>query len=132
GRRGSQRLYRRRSGQQGRGQAREISARRRGIAIPRILSRDTALKKAVSPPNRSITVAAQNTVANGSVQDVMPPHYNRVMRNAFLLGTVLLASALAGSASAQTTKLRIEVKNLSDNPVDRASVLVPFVTSRSV
>jgi len=54
------------------------------------------------------------------------------MRNAFLLGTVLLASALAAPASAQTTKLRIEVKNLSDNPVDRASVLVRFVEGRSV
>jgi len=54
------------------------------------------------------------------------------MRNAFLLGTVLLASALAWPASAQTTKLRIEVKNLSNNPVDRASVLVRFVEGRSV
>jgi len=54
------------------------------------------------------------------------------MRNAFLLVTVLLATALAGPAGAQTTKLRIEVKNLSDNPVDRASVLVRFVEGRSV
>ena len=54
------------------------------------------------------------------------------MRKAFLLGITLLASALAGPVSAQTTKLRIEVKNLSDNPVDRASVLVRFVEGRSV
>ncbi len=59
-------------------------------------------------------------------------HYNELMRNAFLLGIVLLASAFAAPASAQTTKLRIEVKNLSDNPVDRASVLVRFVEGRSV
>src|SRR6266516_2256112 len=52
------------------------------------------------------------------------------MQNAFLLAVALLASALC--ASAQTTKLRIEVRNLSDKPVDRASVLVRFVEGRSV
>jgi hypothetical protein len=54
------------------------------------------------------------------------------MRNVFLLAIALLVSALAGSASAQTTKLRIEVKSLSDTPVNRASVLVRFVEGRSV
>jgi hypothetical protein len=52
------------------------------------------------------------------------------MRYAFLLAIALLASALA--ASAQTTKLRIEVTNLQDKPVDRASVVVRFVEGRSV
>jgi uncharacterized GH25 family protein len=54
------------------------------------------------------------------------------MRNAFLLAIALIASALCGMASAQTTKLRIEVKNIDDKPVDRASVLVRFVEGRSV
>jgi hypothetical protein len=54
------------------------------------------------------------------------------MRNAFLLAIVLMASALAAPLSAQTTKLRIEVRNLDDKPVDRASVLVRFVEGRSV
>jgi len=62
------------------------------------------------------------------LQDEILPYYTRCMRNAFLLGFMLLA----GSASAQTTKLRIEVKTLSDNPVNRASVLVRFVEGRSV
>src|SRR5258705_13505026 len=60
------------------------------------------------------------------------PHYNVVMRNAFLLAIALLLAAFAGSASAQTTKLRIEVRSLSDKPIDRASVLVRFVEGRSV
>jgi hypothetical protein len=42
------------------------------------------------------------------------------MRYAFLLLIALT------TASAQTTKLRIEVRNLEDKPVDRASVLVRF------
>ena len=52
------------------------------------------------------------------------------MRNALLLAIALLGSALA--ASAQTTKLRIEVRTLGDKPVDRASVVVRFVEGRSV
>jgi hypothetical protein len=52
------------------------------------------------------------------------------MRYAFLLAIALLASAVA--ASAQTTKLRIEVTNLQDKPIDRASVVVRFVEGRSV
>jgi len=54
------------------------------------------------------------------------------MRNAFLLAIALMASAFAGPVCAQTTKLRIEVRNLEDKPVDRASVLVRFVEGRSV
>ena len=54
------------------------------------------------------------------------------MRNAFLLAIALFATALLGSASAQTTKLRIEVKNPDGKPVDRASVLVKFVEGRSI
>ena len=42
------------------------------------------------------------------------------MRHAFLLLIALMA------ASAQTTKLRIEVRNLEDKPVDRANVIVRF------
>ena len=54
------------------------------------------------------------------------------MRNAFLLATALLASALFNPAGAQTTKLRIEVKNVDGKPIDRASVLVKFVEGRSI
>jgi uncharacterized GH25 family protein len=54
------------------------------------------------------------------------------MRNAFLLATALLAGALFSPAVAQTTKLRIEVKNIDGKPVDRASVLVKFVEGRSI
>src|SRR5437762_1029839 len=54
------------------------------------------------------------------------------MRNAFLLSMAVFACALLGSASAQTTKLRIEVKNPDGKPVDRASVLVKFVEGRSI
>jgi hypothetical protein len=46
------------------------------------------------------------------------------MRTALFLPIALLAAAL--SSPAQTTKLRIEVRNLEDKPVDRASVLVRF------
>jgi hypothetical protein len=54
------------------------------------------------------------------------------MRNVFLLATALLASALFSPAGAQTTKLRIEVKNVDGKPIDRASVLVKFVEGRSI
>jgi len=54
------------------------------------------------------------------------------MRNAFVLATALLASALLSPAGAQTTKLRIEVKNVDGKPIDRASVLVKFVEGRSI
>jgi uncharacterized GH25 family protein len=54
------------------------------------------------------------------------------MRNAVLLAIALMASAFLSPASAQTTKLRIEVKSPSGKPVDRASVLVKFVEGRSI
>ena|SRR5829696_8298197 len=54
------------------------------------------------------------------------------MRNALLLATALLGCALFSPAGAQTTKLRIEVKNVDGKPVDRASVLVKFVEGRSI
>jgi hypothetical protein len=54
------------------------------------------------------------------------------MRNAFLLAAALLASAVFSPAGAQTTKLRIEVKNADGKAVDRASVLVKFVEGRSI
>jgi len=43
---------------------------------------------------------------------------------------LLLACAFA-AAAADTTKLTIQVKNDSDKPVDRASVIVKFVEGRS-
>jgi uncharacterized GH25 family protein len=48
------------------------------------------------------------------------------MRTAFLLATTLVATALLTITAAQTTKLRIEVRNLEDKPIDRASVIVRF------
>jgi hypothetical protein len=46
------------------------------------------------------------------------------MRTALLLAAMALGCAMA--APAQTTKLRIEVRNLEDKPIDRASVRVQF------
>ncbi len=43
-----------------------------------------------------------------------------------------MAAAVLSPASAQTTKLRIEVKSAAGKPVDRASVLVKFVEGRSI
>ena len=54
------------------------------------------------------------------------------MRFAFLLAIALFAGALLSPATAQTTKLRIEVRNPDGKPVDRASVLVKFVEGRSI
>jgi uncharacterized GH25 family protein len=54
------------------------------------------------------------------------------MRNALPLAIALMVSAVFSPASAQTTKLRIEVKSLEGKPVDRASVLVKFVEGRSI
>jgi len=48
------------------------------------------------------------------------------MRNA-----LILVLALVTGASAQMTKLRIEVKNLDGKPIDNGSVLVRFVEGRS-
>ena len=46
------------------------------------------------------------------------------------LAVCLLAGAIAAHA-ADTTKLTVQVKNDSDKPVDRASVIVKFVQGRS-
>src|SRR4051812_30361171 len=54
------------------------------------------------------------------------------MRTAILLAIALMAVAVVTPASAQTTKLRIEVKSAAGKPVDRASVLVKFVEGRSI
>jgi uncharacterized GH25 family protein len=54
------------------------------------------------------------------------------MRNAFLLAITLLASALCNPASAQMTKLRVEVKNLDGKPVDNASVRIQFLEGPSI
>jgi uncharacterized GH25 family protein len=54
------------------------------------------------------------------------------MRNAFLLAITLLVCALCNPASAQMTKLRVEVKNLEGKPVDNASVRIQFLEGHSV
>jgi uncharacterized GH25 family protein len=53
------------------------------------------------------------------------------MRNALLLAIALVAGALCSTASAQMTKLRIEVKNMDGKPIDNGSVLVRFIEGRS-
>src|SRR5271163_179382 len=53
------------------------------------------------------------------------------MRNALFLAIALVAGALCSTASAQMTKLRIEVRNMDGKPVDNGSVLVRFVEGRS-
>jgi uncharacterized GH25 family protein len=54
------------------------------------------------------------------------------MRIAILLAMALFGGPLLPTASAQITKLRIEVRNSDGKPVDRASVLVKFVEGRSI
>jgi len=54
------------------------------------------------------------------------------MRTGIFFAIALLVVALTSPASAQTTKLRIEVKSAAGKPVDRASVLVKFVEGRSI
>src|SRR6476661_8154911 len=44
----------------------------------------------------------------------------------------LLLSATAGFADTPMTKLKIDVRSLSDKPVDRAAVIVQFVEGRSI
>jgi hypothetical protein len=51
-------------------------------------------------------------------------------RRALLIA--LLVSALPPLTAAPMTKLRIEVRNADDKPVDRASVIVQFVEGRSI
>ncbi|MGE5645446.1 MAG: carboxypeptidase-like regulatory domain-containing protein [Acidobacteriota bacterium] len=50
----------------------------------------------------------------------------------FLVALLCAALVPALRADPPMAKLRIEVKNLSDKPVDRASVVVRFVEGRSV
>ncbi len=52
------------------------------------------------------------------------------MRNRFLIMAVLMAFASLCAAASMTT-LTVEVKTLSGNPVDRASVIVKFVKGRA-
>ena len=51
------------------------------------------------------------------------------MRNCLLLGVFLACAALC--AAATMTTLTVEVRTLSGNPVDRASVIVKFVKGRA-
>lgn len=54
-------------------------------------------------------------------------------RRAFLAVPVLFAlPVLADDNDAALTRLRIEVKNLQDKPIERASVVVRFVEGRSI
>jgi hypothetical protein len=53
------------------------------------------------------------------------------MKRRSLLLPGLLVACLAVHAETPMTTLRIEVKNTSDKPVDRASVVVKFVRGRS-
>jgi uncharacterized GH25 family protein len=53
------------------------------------------------------------------------------MRNALLLAIALVTGAFCNTASAQMTKLRVEVKNMDGKPVDNGSVLVRFIEGRS-
>jgi len=54
------------------------------------------------------------------------------MRIGVWIVSLLAAAALPLAAGPPMTKLRIEVKTLSDKPVERASVIVRFVKGRSV
>ena len=49
-----------------------------------------------------------------------------------IVAFVLALSGLPLLAAAPMTNLRIEVKNLSDKPVERAAVVVDFISGRSV
>jgi len=53
------------------------------------------------------------------------------MRNRFLSFAALVAFAVRLSAATPMTTLTVEVKSLSDHPVDRASVIVRFVKGRA-
>jgi hypothetical protein len=54
------------------------------------------------------------------------------MRTRLKVILALVAAPLAALADPPMTTLRIEVKTLSDKPVDRASVIVKFIAGRSV
>ncbi|MGB9606328.1 MAG: carboxypeptidase-like regulatory domain-containing protein [Bryobacteraceae bacterium] len=53
------------------------------------------------------------------------------MRSAMGLAAVLLALALPAVAEPPMTRLRVEVRNYNNKPVERASVVVRFVEGRS-
>ena len=53
------------------------------------------------------------------------------MVNRFLLVACAMAIAASFSVAADLTTLRVEVKTLSGNPIDRASVIVKFVKGRA-
>jgi len=53
------------------------------------------------------------------------------MRTRFLLPAGFIALAIALLAASNMTTLTIEVKSLSDRPVERASVIVKFVKGRA-
>ena len=53
-------------------------------------------------------------------------------RRAFLAVPVLFALPVLADDDEGTTRLRIEVKNLQDKPIERASVVVRFVEGRSI
>jgi hypothetical protein len=52
------------------------------------------------------------------------------MLRRFLIALALCVPAL--SADDDMTKLKVEVKSLSDKPIDRASVIVTFIEGRSI
>lgn len=54
------------------------------------------------------------------------------MRSLAVVFALFAVSALPLAADPPMTRLRVEVKTLSDKPVDRASVVVRFVEGRSV
>ncbi len=54
------------------------------------------------------------------------------MRRLLSLSAVLCIAALPSLADPPMTRLRVEVKNQYDKPVDRASVVVRFVEGRSI
>jgi hypothetical protein len=53
-------------------------------------------------------------------------------RRAFLAVPLLFALPVLADDEDATTRLRIEVKNLQDKPIERASVVVKFVEGRSI
>lgn len=53
------------------------------------------------------------------------------MRNRLLSFAAVVAFAVTLSAATPLTTLTVEVKSLSDHPVDRASVIVRFVKGRA-
>ncbi len=54
------------------------------------------------------------------------------MRSLALLAAMFCALILPVRAETPMTRLRVEVKNLNDKPIERASVVVRFVQGRSI